>query len=292
MPRSLYNALAAPAAALLLALCAAPGNAQETVRTGYAQVGPLRMYYELHGAGRPLLVLHGGGSTIDTSFGAIMPTLASEHLVIAPEQQGHGHTADIDRPLSFRRMADDTAVLLRQLGVGKVDVLGFSNGGSVALELAIRYPQFVDRVVLASVYYRRDGIRPGILRSFETATSQSMPDVYRRAYLRVAPNPRNLDSLTPKLMRNLLTFEGWTDAQLASVRVPVMIVQADNDIAPLEHIAAMGRIIPNAQLVVLPGGHGSYLGEVMAAIPGSKLPTYSLGIIMEFLDGSDTPAER
>ena len=207
MSRSLGNAFVAPLAALLLALSASPSYAQQTVKSGYAQVGPLRMYYEMHGAGRPLLVLHGGGSTIDTSFGAIMPTLASQHLVIAPEQQGHGHTADIDRPLSFRQMADDTAAMLRQLDVGKVDVLGFSNGGSVALELAIRYPELVDRVVLASVYYRRDGIRPEILRSFETASSQSMPEVYRRAYLRVAPNPRDLDNLTPKLTRNSRRLE-------------------------------------------------------------------------------------
>ncbi|MDB5583178.1 MAG: Alpha/beta hydrolase fold protein [Bradyrhizobium sp.] len=289
MQCSFARSFIAAAFALLCILTGAPGNAQPAVGSGYARIGPLRMYYEVRGKGEPLLILHGGGSTIDTSFGAILPALAARRLVIAPEQQGHGHTADIDRPLSFSQMADDTAALLRQLGIRKVDVLGFSNGGSVAVELAIRHPELVRRLVLGSVYYRREGIRPELLRSFETANADSMPEIYRQAYLKVAPNPRDLANLTPKLMRNLLTFDGWSDAQLAAIKAPTMIVQANNDIAPLAHIDAMAQLIPHAQIMVLPGGHGAYLGEIMAAIPGSKLPTYAVGIIMEFLDANQSP---
>ncbi len=269
-----------------LAALAGAGRATAQPSPGaYAQIGPLRMYYEVRGQGAPLLILHGGGSTIQTTFGAILPELIKTRRVIAPEQQGHGHTADVDRPLSFRQMADDTAALLDQLGMQQVDVLGFSNGGSVAMDLAMRRPNLVRRLVLASVYARRDAIRPELLRSFETATAQDMPPVYRQAYLSVAPNSADLAALTPKLMRNLLTFEGWSDAELASIRAPTLILQADQDIAPLEHIAAIERTLPNAQLAVLPGGHGGYLGEVMAAALGSRLPSYTLGIITEFLDG-------
>lgn len=261
-------------------------NAQTvTATSGYAQIGALRMYYEVLGEGEPLLILHGGGSTIGTTFGAILPALAGTRMVIAPEQQGHGHTADIDRPFSYRQMAEDTAALLRQLGVGRADVLGFSNGGCVAIELAIRHPDLVRRLVLGSVYSRRETIHPELLRSFETATAESMPEVYRKAYLEVAPNPDDLGALTPKLMRNLLSFEGWTDAELGQIKAPTMIVQANQDIMPLEQVAAMARAIPDAQVVVFPGGHGTYLGEVMAAVPGSRLPEYATGIILEFLDG-------
>jgi pimeloyl-ACP methyl ester carboxylesterase len=168
-------------------------------------------------------------------------------------------------------------------------VLGFSNGGCVAIELAIRHPELVGRLVLASVYYRRDGIRPELLRSFETANAQSMPDLYRKAYLAAAPHPDDLPKLTPKLMRNLLSFEGWSDAELGSIKAPTMILQGNQDVAPLEHIAAMARLIPNAQIVVLPGGHGAYLGEAMAAIPGSDLAKYTTGIILEFLAGERLP---
>lgn len=263
------------------------GVAAQTVsaRSGYAQVGPVSMYYEVHGEGEPLLILHGGGSTIGTTFGAILPALAASRMVIAPEQQGHGHTADVDRPFTFGQMADDTAELLRQLGVGKVDVFGFSYGGCVAIELALRHPDLVRRVVLASVYSRPAALHPTLLQSFETATSDSMPEVYRKAYLEVAPHPGDLATLTPKLMRNLLTFGGWTDADLSRIKAPTMIVQANQDLMPVAQAAAMASAIPGAQLVVFPGGHGTYLGEAMAAVPGSRLPEYATGIILEFLNG-------
>lgn len=181
-------------------------------------------------------------------------------------------------------MADDTAALLKTLGVGPVDVLGFSNGGSVAMELAIHHPQAVRRLAVASIYARREDIRPELLASFRTADSQSMPDIYRTAYLAVAPNPGDLPKLTPKLMEAILSFDGFSDAELAAIKVPTLILQADKDIAPLEPIAAMQRKIPGAQLAVLPGGHGGYLGEVMATTPGSHLPAYTTGIVVEFLD--------
>ena len=270
----------------LLGVIGGGGHAKgQPVQSAYAQIGPLRMYYEIRGQGAPLLLLHGGGSTIQTTFGAVMPAMAKTRRIIAPEQQGHGHTADVDRPLSFRQMASDTAALLDQLGLRQVDVLGFSNGGSVAMELAMRRPDLVRRLVLASVYSRRDAIHPHLLRSFETATVQDMPQVYRQAYLSVAPNPGDLATLTPKLMRNLLSFEGWTDSELASIKAPTMVLQADQDVAPTEHVAALAKTLPNAQLVVLPGGHGGYLGEVLAAAPRSKLHRYTAGIITEFLDG-------
>lgn len=273
-------------AAYLFLAFAALSTAGHAARaeSSYARIGPLRMYYEVHGNGRPLLILHGGGSTIRTTFGAILPALAKNHTVIAPEQQGHGHTADVDRPLSFRQMADDTAALVSKLGVGPVDVLGFSNGGSIAMEMAMRHPGLVRRLVVASVYYRRDGIHPELLRSFRTANAADMPEVYRNAYLAVAPDPDALAELTPKLMRNILSFEGWTEADLATIKAPTMILQANQDVAPVEHIAALSKAIHGSQLVVLPGGHGGYLGEVLAARPGSRLADYTTGIIMEFLD--------
>lgn len=269
---------------LLAASAAAPAGLAAESKSGYAQIGQLRMYYEIRGQGAPLLILHGGGSTIQTTFGAILPELVKTRTVIAPEQQGHGHTADLDRPLSYRQMADDTAALLKGLNVGPVDVLGFSNGGTVAMELAIHHPEAVRRLVIASVYAKPEDIRPELLASFKTANAQSMPDVYRTAYLAVAPNPADLPKLTPKLMEAILSFGGFSDADLAAIKAPTLILQADNDIAPVERIAAMQRKIPGAQLAVLPGGHGGYLGEVMAARPGSRLPIYTTGLILEFLD--------
>jgi pimeloyl-ACP methyl ester carboxylesterase len=271
---------------LFCSVFSVPGAAlaQPAPTNGYAQIGKLNMYYEIHGRGEPLLILHGGGSTIQTTYGAILPELAKTRMVIAPEQQGHGHTADVDRPLSYRQMADDTAALLKQLGHRKVDVIGFSNGGGVAMELAIRYPELVRKLVIGSAYHRRDAIHPRLLQSFRSVTAKDMPEVYRKAYMEVAPHPEDLAELTPKLMQNMLGFEGWDEAQLASIKASTMIIQGNNDVMPLKGLVEMASLIPNAQVVVLPGGHGTYLGEVMAAAPGSQLPQYATGIILEFLN--------
>src|SRR5919202_6383377 len=124
-------------------------------QTGYASVNGLRMYYELHGTGRPLILLHGAFSAIGTSFGALLPDLAKTRQVIAFELQAHGRTADIDRPLSMEQMADDTAAALEQLGIDRADIFGYSMGAAVALHLAIRHPEVVRKLVLASVSYTR-----------------------------------------------------------------------------------------------------------------------------------------
>ncbi len=115
------------------------------VKGGYAPVNGLEMYYEIHGAGQPLVLLHGALSATGTSFGKLLPALAATRRVIAVEQQAHGHTADIDRPLSYEQMADDTAAALRHLGIERADVFGYDDGGNVALGLAIRHPAMVDR---------------------------------------------------------------------------------------------------------------------------------------------------
>src|SRR5918995_5013783 len=126
-------------------------------RGNYAEVNGLNMYYETHGSGQPLVVLHGAYMTID-AMGEVVPELAKTRQVIAVELQGHGRTADIDRPLSYEQMADDTAALLRHLGTEQADVFGFSTGGGVALQVAIRHPEAVRKLVLASVYYNNDGV--------------------------------------------------------------------------------------------------------------------------------------
>src|SRR5689334_23413287 len=127
----------------------------------YAAVNDLQMYYEIHGSGRPLVAIHGGGSTIETTYGRVLPEFAKHFQVIAVELQAHGHTLDIDRPLSFEQDADDVAALLEQLHIGKADMMGFSNGGTTCLQIAIRHPELVNKMVLASATYKRDGMQPG-----------------------------------------------------------------------------------------------------------------------------------
>ena len=243
-----------------LALMAAPVNAddQPAARTGYAPVNGLRIYYEFHGpassAFPPLVLLHGGGDTIATSFGRILPLLARARPVIAFEQQGYGHTADIaERPFSFAQSADDTAALLKHLRINKADLFGFSNGGTIALQVAIRHPNVVRKLVLASALVRRDGADPGFWDAMDKARLESMPKELQQAYLAVAPHPENLRAMHDKAANRMRGFTDIPAASIERVTAPALIVIGDADMVRPEHAVELYRLLPQAQLAVLPG---------------------------------------
>lgn len=262
----------------------APSSSQAVERQGYAPVNGLRMYYEVHGSGPPLLLLHGGGSSIGTTFGAVLPMLAKHHRVIAVEQQGHGHTADIDRPLSFEQMADDTAALLEILGEKQVDVMGFSNGANVALQLAMRHPEKVRKLIAGSTFYATSGLQPQVRQMFsQPADVSKMPPPLRDDYLKIAPEPKNLQRQAEKIMAMLSGFKDWSPDSLRAIQAPTLVLQGNADIATPEHVIEMCRLIPRCELVMLPGGHGTYLGEVTAAQPRGKLPAITAALVEEFL---------
>lgn len=155
---------------ILIALASVVTIASGKPEGHFAKVNGLKMYYEIHGSGRPLVLLHGGGSTIQSNFGRILPDLAKRHQVIAVELQAHGHTPDRDRPSSFDQDADDVAALLKQLEIEKADIMGFSNGGMTALQFAIRHRELVNKLVLLSTLYKRDGMQPGFWEEMEHAS--------------------------------------------------------------------------------------------------------------------------
>jgi pimeloyl-ACP methyl ester carboxylesterase len=221
----------------------------------YAAVNGLRMYYEIRGTGgTPLVLLHGGGSTIETSFGKVIDALARTRQVIAIEQQGHGHTADVDgRPFTFEQSADDTAELLRQLKVDRADFYGYSNGGHIALQIAIRHPAVVRKLALVSAFTKRSGTPPQFWDGFKGATLQTMPAELREAYLRVAPHPENLQSFFEKSVKRMVDFRDMPDADIRAIRAPSLVLIGDKDIILPEHAIEMSRLLPNGQLAILPG---------------------------------------
>jgi pimeloyl-ACP methyl ester carboxylesterase len=224
----------------------------------YASVDGVKMYYEVHGEGRPLVLLHGGLLTFDLSFGAMLPRLATGRQVIGVELQGHGHTADTDRPLTPANLAGDVVALLDQLGLGRADVFGFSLGGLVALELAIAHPDRVDRLVVASAHYRPDGYHDDIrdpalqARSTRMPTEADFAEMFE-AYQRVAPEPERLPGFQAKLSQAVAEFEGWSAGQLRAIAAPTLLIVGDNDFVRLEHAVEMAGLIPDARLGVLPG---------------------------------------
>ena len=231
---------------------------QVVVTTGYAAVNGLRMYYEVRGTGRPLVLLHGGLMTIEDSFGPLLPVLAAERQVIAAELQGHGRTADIDRDLELRYLADDVAALLDHLGIDQVDVLGFSLGGGVALQLALDHPGRVGRLILVSVSYADDGYHQEISDPARYPTSTRMPTEedfrqMREAYVRLAPDPDHFEALEAKASRAAANMKGWTADQLGGITAAALLVFGDHDFIRLEHAVEVHGLIPGAQLAVLPG---------------------------------------
>jgi pimeloyl-ACP methyl ester carboxylesterase len=245
---------------LMTALSTGPVVALESasnVKIGYAPVNGLKIYYEIHvapdGKNPPLVLLHGGGSTIETSFGKVLSSFAKSRQVIAFEQQGHGHTADINRPFTFEQTADDTAALLRHLKIERADFFCYSNGGNVALQVGIRHPNLVRKLIVASAMFKRDGLYPEFWDSMKHATLQNMPIELREAYLRVAPNPENLSTFHSKCVKRMLEFKDWRPEDIQSIDAPTMVMIGDADIVRPEHAVEMFRLLPHAQLAVLPG---------------------------------------
>ncbi|MGZ4001722.1 MAG: alpha/beta fold hydrolase, partial [Mucilaginibacter sp.] len=157
--------------------------------SGYAPINGLQMYYEIHGEGKmPLVLIHGGGSTIETTFAVTLPLFATHRRVIAVEMQAHGRTADRDVPESFEQDADDVAALLKYLKIDKADFFGFSNGGTTTLQLAIRHPEMVNKIVNLAGAYQREGFFTGFFDGFEGATLDSMPGPLKEAFLKVTPD--------------------------------------------------------------------------------------------------------
>ncbi len=254
----------------------------------YADVNGLRMYYEIHGTGRPLVLLHGGGSTIDTTFGKVIEPLAKTRQVIGIEQQGHGRTADIDRPLTFDQMADDTAALLKQLNIEKADFFGFSNGGDIAMQVAIRHPELVRKLVVASAFFKNDGLYPEFKESFKKpATPDDMPASLRDAYLKVAPQPQNLPTLITKSVKMMSGFKDWPAKDIQSINSPTLVMLGDADIIRPEHAVEMFRLLPHSQLAVFPGSdHGGYLGEASSQQRCGYCPASAVSMIETFLDAA------
>jgi pimeloyl-ACP methyl ester carboxylesterase len=251
-----------------------PPAGTSPVQTGYAPVNGLSMYYEIHGDGRPLVLLHGAYMTAGM-FGGVLPGLAATRQVIAAEQQGHGHTADIDRPITYEQMADDTAALLAHLGVGSADVVGYSMGGGIALQLAIRHPAVVRKLVVASASYTSDGMHSVALEAFPSVTPELFAgSPIEEAYQRTAPHPGDFPKLVEKLKQLDTTEFAWPADEIRRIAAPAMILLGDSDGVRLEHAVELFKLLgggvmgdlqgmPKSQLAVLPGtahfvppGHG------------------------------------
>jgi pimeloyl-ACP methyl ester carboxylesterase len=258
----------------------------------YAEVNGINLYYEIHGAGRPLVLLHGGLGSGEM-FGPVLPLLAAKHRVVVPDLQGHGRTADIDRPIDIRLMADDIAALIDHLKLDKPDMVGYSLGGGVALQTAFKYPSKIRRLVAVSANIRRDAIPPEMLaqqRQVNASAASSLKETpMYQTYQRVAPRPDDFPRLLDKMGQSMAKPFDFSE-EVRGLKVPTLIVAADADMAPPSHYVEVFKL--------LDGGlrDGGWMGEgrpkgghALAILPG--LTHYNIGtspllaaVTLAFLD--------
>jgi len=258
----------------------------------YAEVNGINLYYETHGSGHPLILLHGGLGSSEM-FGPVRPLLAERHQVVAVDLQGHGRTADIDRPIDVRLMADDIAALSDHLGLDRPDLVGYSLGGGVALHTAAKYPNKVRRLVVVSANVRRDAIPPEMLAQqgqVNAAAAEFMKDTpMYQLYQRVAPRPQDFPRLLDKIGASMAKDFDYSE-EVRGLRMPTLIVAADADMAPPSHYVEVFKL--------LDGGlrDGGWMGEgrpkgghALAILPG--LTHYNIGsspllaaVTLAFLD--------
>ena len=242
----------------------APPSGQGT--HGYASVNGLSMYYEIHGTGQPLVLLHGAFSAIGTSFGKLLPDLAKTRQVVAFELQAHGRTTDIDRPLTLEGMADDVAAALQQLGMAQADVFGYSMGAGVALHFAIRHPERLRKLVLASVTFNMSGVHPGLMEGLgEMKPEMMFGSPWHEEYTRLAPHPEDFARLFAKKAQMDRQLKDLPEETIRAIKAPTLIILGDSDLVRPEHAVEMFRLLgggvfgdtpaglPNSQLAVLPG---------------------------------------
>ncbi len=249
------------------------------------EINGMHMYYEIHGEGPPLVMLHGGGSTIGTSFGRLIPLLSGSRQLICIELQAHGRTGDREGPISFEQDADDVAALLAALGIQRADIFGFSNGGSTAIQLAIRYPAVCNKVIAASALFKRSGAFPGFWDMMKDGTFDQMPQQYKDAFLKVNPDTARLYNMFSKCKTRMVLFKDVDDSALRSVKAEVLLINGDKDVASTEHMIEVSRLLPKCRVAILPGGHGEYMGEITTVDPAANTFITVLPVMEKFLSG-------
>ena len=260
------------------------------VETGYAPANGLQMYYQVHGEGDPLVLIHGAYASA-SMWGPILEQLSQHHRVIVLDMQAHGHTADIDRPLRYETMADDVAALMDYLGIESADIFGYSMGAGVGLQFALRHPEKVRRQILASGSFRHDGMYPEVLAGI----SQITPEVFAGSpmealYMAEAPNPDDWPVLIEKLKDLDAQEFSWPEDKIRAIQSPTFLIFGDGDIVTPEHAVEMFRLfgggvpadltgLPKSRLAILPAT--THVGVAM------EQPERLVNMIEDFLAQPD-----
>ena len=284
MKTSLYRASVVAVILAAMTYLVGYGQQKQGYNGAYAEVNGLKMYYEIHGSGQPLVLLHGAFGFVE-GWATVLPALTKTHQVIAVELQGHGHTNDLDRPLTYEQMAEDAAALLNQLKIKNADFFGYSMGGTVALAVAIRHPELVRKLTIygSCAGRMKDTYDPETYKQFLSLSTDFAPPVLKEPYDRMAPDPKKWPVLVTKIKGLERNFNGFSEAELKAIKAQTLIMMGDRDAVRPEHAVEMYRLIPNAQLAIFPGADHFLLFSA---------PEKLLSTLLPFLNASSAEAKN
>lgn len=254
------------------------------VEKGYKQVNGIQLYYEIYGSGKPLVLVHGGGSSILYDFKEVIARLENKFQLIGIDLQNHGRSEHRNIPETFEQDAYDVVTLLAEINIKKASFWGFSNGGNTVMQVAYHYPEMVEKLVAASSFYKRNGMIDGFFEGMQEVTFESMPEPFKINFLQLNPDFSKLENLFDKDSKRMQAFEDWDDEVLTSIQAPTLFISGDKDVMKPEHTIAMWRLVKDSELMILPGTHGVYM---MADFDGSineNLINFTIREVENFLN--------
>lgn len=253
------------------------------IEKGHKWVNGIQMYYEIYGSGKPLVLIHGGGSSILFDYKEVISRLETQFQLIGIDLQNHGMTEHRDIPETFEQDADDVAALLKELNIQKASFFGFSNGGNTVMQIAHRHPETVEKLIVASAFYKRNGMIDGFFESMMDATLESMPEPLKINFLNLNPDFSALENMFDKDSKRMQIFEDWNEDILKSIKSPTLFISGDKDVMKPEHIVEMWRLVKGAQLMILPATHGSYMMADFEGNVDEKLIDLTINEVEKFL---------
>ncbi|MFY1045728.1 alpha/beta fold hydrolase [Chryseobacterium sp. GP-SGM7] len=254
------------------------------VEKGHKEVNGIKMYYEIYGSGKPLVLIHGGAGSIRFDFKEIIPKLENKFQLIGIDLQNHGMTEHRNIPETFEQDTKDVASLLKEIKIEKASFWGFSNGGNTVMQIAHLFPDLVEKLIVASAFYKKTGMIDGFFEGMENVTLESMPESLKNNFLELNSDQSALKNMFEKDSKRMQTFEDWSEDLLKGIKSPTLFISGDKDVMKPEHVVEMWRLVENSQLMILPATHGSYMMADFGGNIDGKLIDFTVSEIEKFLN--------